>query len=116
MGPQGVGLHLAVGVGVACHIEPVPAPALAVGRRRQQSLDELLVGIGGGVVHEGVDLRWRWWKAGEIEAESPDQGFPIGVVGEAQSCGALSLQQERIEGRTDSVTFHHRRHRLIHDR
>ena len=37
---------VAVGIGVARHIEPMPAPSLAVMRRSQQSIDDALIGIG----------------------------------------------------------------------
>ena len=48
--PPGVGvsevLVHAVGVGVAGHVEPVPAPALAVVRRGEQPVDDPREGVG----------------------------------------------------------------------
>ena len=44
----GVGAEVSVGIGVARRIQPVLAPALAVARRGQQAIDELLVGVGTG--------------------------------------------------------------------
>ena len=44
--PGQILLALALGVGVAGQVEPVPAPALAVARRGQQPVDQLLVGVG----------------------------------------------------------------------
>ena len=37
-------------VGVAGEIEPVPRPVVAEGRRGQEAIDHLLVGIGGSVI------------------------------------------------------------------
>ena len=58
--PPGVGprvvLLIAVGVGIAGQVEPVPAPAFAEVRRVQQPLDQLLVGVRRRVGHERVDL------------------------------------------------------------
>ena len=38
-------LFVTVAVGVTCRVEPVPAPALAVMRRRKQAFDEFVVGF-----------------------------------------------------------------------
>ena len=54
---------VAVGVGVAGEIEPLHGHALAVVRRGEQAVDLLLVGVGGFVGEEGVELR-RAWAAG----------------------------------------------------
>ena len=48
---------VAVRVGVAGHVEPVPRPALAVVRRRQQPIHQPLVSVGPRVVQEGVHFR-----------------------------------------------------------
>ena len=50
-------LDQVAGVGVANDIEPVPAPALAVPRRRQQAIDDPRERLGRVVGQEGVDLR-----------------------------------------------------------
>ena len=50
-------LLVAVGVGVAGQVEPAPGPALAVVRRGEQPVDQLLVGVRRRVVDERVDLR-----------------------------------------------------------
>ena len=50
----GVGL-VAVGVGVAGRVEPVERHPLAVARRGEQAIDDLLVGVRRRVGEEGVD-------------------------------------------------------------
>ena len=58
---------VAVGLGVAHQVEPVPTPFFAVVRGVQQAVDQALVGIRGGVVQEGIDLRRGGRNAQEIE-------------------------------------------------
>ena len=58
VGIEVVGLE-AAGVGVAGHVEPVPAPALAVLRRGEQAVDQPFVGVGPLVVGEAFDLVGR---------------------------------------------------------
>ncbi len=46
----------AIRVGVACDVEPMPSMPLAIGRRREQSIHESLVGIRFRVIHEVMYL------------------------------------------------------------
>ncbi len=73
-----LGEDVALGVGVAGHVEPVPAPALAVGGRGQQAIDHLGVGVGRGVVFERFDLVGRGRQAGQVECRAAQQRAPIG--------------------------------------
>jgi NADH:ubiquinone oxidoreductase subunit E len=52
-------LLIAVGVGVASRIQPVPAPALTVMRGRQQPLNDSLVSIGPAVSDDGHAWNYR---------------------------------------------------------
>ena len=70
---------VAVGVGVAGQVEPVPAPALAVVRRGEQPVDQPLVGVGPGVGEEGLDLGGRRRQAEQVEAEPADQRRAVGL-------------------------------------
>jgi len=58
----GVGADLivfvAVAVGIAGEIEPMPPPTLAIVRRGQQPVDHFLPGIRRGIVDEIVDFFW----------------------------------------------------------
>ena len=66
---------VAVRVGVARDVEPVGGHALAVGRRRQQAIDDALVGVGGAVGEERVDLGRRRRQPGQIEGHAPQPGL-----------------------------------------
>ena len=65
-------------VGVAGDVEPVASPALSVGTRSEEPVDDPLPGIGGGVVEKGADLGGRRREAGEIEGDAAEEGAPIG--------------------------------------
>ena len=54
-------------LGVAGHVEPVPAPALAVVRRGQQPVDHLGEGVGRLVGQERLDLLRRRRQADQVE-------------------------------------------------
>ena len=65
-------------VGVAGHVEPVPAPALAVVGRGQQPVDEPLPGAARRIGQELVGLRRRRRHAGEIQVGAAQQRQPVG--------------------------------------
>ena len=68
----------AVAFAEAGHIEPVTAPALAVMRRRQQSINHFFVGVGGAVRHEGVNLFGRRRQAQQIIFRAAEISGPVG--------------------------------------
>ena len=79
---------VALGVGVAGNIEPVTAPAFAVGGGGEEAVDE--GGVGGigifkRIRFEGGDLGRGGREAGEVEGEAADQRAAVGsgVGGEA---------------------------------
>ena len=78
-------------VGVAGQVEPVPAPALAVGRRRQQAVHHLGEGVGRFVLEEGVHLLRRRRQAGQVEGRPADQRPLVG--------GLRRLEALRLQGR-----------------
>ena len=63
--------------GIARHIQPVTAPALAVTRRRKQPVDHLLERVGRLVVHERVHFLGRGRQAGQIQRGAADQCPPV---------------------------------------
>ena len=75
VGPDRAGAILleAVGVGVAGEVQPAARPAFAVAGRSHQAVDELLVGVGGLVVHEGVGFLGRRRHSGEVERDATDE-------------------------------------------
>ena len=75
---DGVVGAVAGGIGIAGDVEPVAPPALSVGGRCEEPVDDPLPGIGRGVVEEGADLRGRRREAGEIEGDAAEERAPIG--------------------------------------
>ena len=64
-------IHLiAVRVGEAREVEPFAGHALAETRRRQQTIHDALVGIGGGVGEKGIQLFQRRRQAREIKGHA----------------------------------------------
>ena len=57
---------------VARHIQPVPAPPLAIVRRRKQALDEFFVRFRGLILDKVVDLARRWREPDQIKTQSTD--------------------------------------------
>ena len=64
---------------VASQVEPVAAPALSVVGRRQEALDQPLVGFRGIVRDECGHVLGRGWQAGQIEEEPSDEGRLVGL-------------------------------------
>ena len=73
----GVGL-IAVGVGIARGIEPVRRHPFSISRRRQQAIDDFLVGVGRVVVQERVDFGRRRRQAGQVQAHATDERGAVG--------------------------------------
>ena len=69
---------VALGVGIAGHVEPVPSPPLAVERRGQQPVDHPCKGVRRPVGLERLDLLGRRRNAQEVERGPADQGPPVG--------------------------------------
>ncbi len=101
VGPDRVLAGVAFGVGVAGHVEPVSAPALAVARRVEQPVDQALVGVGPCVGEEGAHLVRRRRQSGEVERRPADEGAPVGRDGERQAVRPQLLQQEGVDGISD---------------
>ena len=78
VGPRLV-LVVAVRLAVVHDVHPVPRPPLAIMRRGQQPVDQLLVGQRIVVAHERVDLLRFRRKSQQIEGEPADERAPIGL-------------------------------------
>ena len=68
----------AVGVGVAGHVEPVPAPPLAVRRRGQQPIDHPIERVGPIVGEERVNLVGRRRQTGQVERHPANECSLVG--------------------------------------
>ena len=65
---------------VAGHVEPVPAPAFAERRRRQQPVHHALESRRRTIVEERLDLVGRRRQAGQVERHPAEQGQLVGVA------------------------------------
>ena len=75
-GAFGIFFIIALRIRVACDIQPMPAPAYAVLRRGEQTIDQLGVGVGRLVGDEILYFLRRGRQAGEVKGGAPDQrGF-----------------------------------------
>ena len=86
-----------VRVGVAGDVEPVPAPAFAVARRREKPLDHPLVGVGPLVGEERVDLGRGRRQAGQVERDPPQQLPPAGGGDRGEPLGLEAGQDEPVD-------------------
>ena len=78
----------------AGHVQPVPAPALAVVGGGQQPLDDLPEGVRRRVADEGVDLLGGRGQAGQVEGGAPDE---LAAVGGPQRLKPLLLDLREHE-------------------
>ena len=85
-------------VGVAGHVHPVPAPALAVVRRVEQALDQPLPGTSLLVGQELVDLLEGRGQAGEVEIGPAHEGQGIGPRPRRHPRLAAGGVEEAVDG------------------
>jgi hypothetical protein len=69
---------VALGVGVTGDIEPVAGPVFTVLRGGEEALDDLGVGVGRGVVDEGLHVGGVRRETDEIEIDAADEGGFLG--------------------------------------
>ena len=86
-------LLVAVAVGIAGQVEPVPPPALAEMRRSQQPIDEPLDGIGLRVAEKRGDFVGRRRQADQVEIEPPQQRRLAQPAATAARCSCSSAGQ-----------------------
>ncbi len=71
IGPKFV-FVVAAGIRVFDYVQPVPSPAFAILRRRQQPVDQLFVRIRTTVVNEGFDFGRRRRQTDQVKCEPPN--------------------------------------------
>ena len=98
MGPDRIGVGVAVGVGVAGDVEPVARPAFAVSRRGEQPFNELSVGVGRGVSDEGCGLGGRGRQSREVDRRAADERGAVGLGGEVELLVLQLRAYERVDG------------------
>src|SRR5206468_2349615 len=93
--------YVALVVGIAGDVEPVAAPALAVGRRSEIAIDEDLEGARPRIVDERLDLFRRRRQTAEVELDATQQRPAIGLRIRRQSRRLEPSEDERVDGRRD---------------
>ena len=88
---------VAGGVGVPGHVEPVPAPPLAVGGRREEPVHHRRVGAGRVVRQERGDLGRRRREPGQVERGAAEQRPPVGGRGRLELLRLQSGEDETVE-------------------
>src|SRR4029077_16340335 len=98
--PDGTRLVLlvAIGIGVARGVQPMPAPALAVMRGREQAFDDSFVSVRPAVGDEIIYFFDRWRQANEVQAQSADQSRPV-RLGRRFELFLLQSRQDEIINR-----------------
>ena len=100
--PPSMGLGLvglvAVGLGEAHQIKPMPSPLLAVMGRLEQAIDQMLPGLRRRIVNEGLDLIGRRRQPREVVGHPPDQRPTAGCFGKRQPLVTQPLSNECVDG------------------
>ena len=106
---------VAVRVGVAGDVKPMPAPALAVVRGLQQPLDQATVRAGFFVVDERTDFRRAREQPGQVQAHPADQSPPVRFGGRLQAFGFELGEHECVNGiAVPALSVHARRLGPLH--
>ena len=92
-----------VALGVPRGVQPVPGPALAVLGLRQEPIDQPIVGVRPGILHERLDRLGRGGKAVEVEREATDQGPAVGLRGGLEAPGFKVRQHVGVDRVPDPV-------------
>ena len=96
-------IHFAVisftanGIGVASGIEPVAAPAFAVGWGSEEAIDDAGEGLWGDIGDEVADFLWGRGEAGEVVSGAAEEGFAGGVWGWEELLGFEFGEDESID-------------------
>jgi hypothetical protein len=93
---------VAVGLGPANNVKPVLSPAFAGMRRRQEALDDTLVGVGSLVAQKGGDLFKSRGQTGKRERDATEEGRPVGLVGGRQARLLQPGLDKGIDGGADA--------------
>ena len=89
-------LFVAVALAVTNHIQPMAAPALAVGRRRQQSVHQFAVRVRRFVGQESGDFIRGGRQSGEVDAYAADQRAIVDRGGRRQSVLRQLAEEESV--------------------
>ena len=107
---------VALRVGVAGGVEPVPPPVLPVARRREEPVDERLVRLRRGIALEGLDLVGRRGQPEEVVGGAADVCGPIGFSRRPKPRGLQCGKHESVYRATDPRFVRDRRRHRRGDR
>ena len=107
---------VALRVGIAGGVEPVPPPVLPITRRREEPVDERFVRLRRGIALEGLDLVDRRGQAEEVVGGAADERGPIGFGRRPKSRGLQGGEHEPVYRATDPRFVRDRRQRRRDDR
>ena len=102
-------------ISVAGQVQPDTRPALPVGLRGEQAVDQGLVSSGALVIDESLDLLEGWRQPGEIERQPANDGVAVGLGSRLQSLLVKPPENEWVDRIThparvgDLPRFHRRR-------
>ena len=106
---------LPVGIGIAGHVEPMPAPPLAILRSGQQSIHQSRESVGGVVGEKGIDLGRRRRQAEQVKLRTAQQGALLRRRRRRDAGRLEPRQDETIErAGTPSRVFHLGQRRVRH--
>ena len=94
--------EVALGVGVARHVEPVAAPAFAVAGRGEQAVHDFGKGVGRGVLFKRLDLRGGRRQAGEVVGRAADERALRGGRGGLDAFGRELGADGGVDGAGDA--------------
>ena len=86
------------GVSVASGVEPDLGHAFAIGRRSEQAVDDLFIGIGALVGEEGGHLLRGWRQTGEVEGDTANEVLARRPLGRGQPGSLEPFPNEVIDG------------------
>ena len=110
---RAIGL-IAVCIRVPGRLHPTKSHALGIARRRQQTVDRLLVSIRGVVVEERLYIFRGRRQTGEIQGHAPDQPGPVSLNRGLQPFHLQPRQNEPIDGIPGPLCKFHFRQRRAH--
>ena len=85
-------------VRVARHVQPVPAPALAIGRSCQQAVDQTVIRIGRSITQEIVNFFRRRRQPGQVKGRTTNQCPPVGLRIGLQPVLLQLVKHEPVQG------------------
>ena len=101
-GTLGIGLHTAIGISIAGHIEPVTPPALPIGRRFEKPIHQPFVTGIGGIFEEGGYFFRRRRKPGQVKGHPADPLLGSRRLGQPETFLLQASQQIGVDGCSNS--------------